>query len=171
MLDIYDKEVAALWDHGIEAHRLQAVNHVVTLVLHGLWELHKVAAGLAKVSLLPLKAYGYCGLGRADEQGERSTVPRLWGQLGLIAAALLSHHLPTCVASCTPHLGLSGTVEDRILVHRPQMLHDVIWAQDPAHLDQKHRSGWGPQVWTKAFFSFCLHHPPRPLHSPSSRWH
>lgn len=44
-------------------------------------------------------------------------------------------------ASCPPHLGLGGAVEDRVLVHSPQVLHDVIWTHNPAHLDQDTVSG------------------------------
>lgn len=61
--DVCDEEVAALGDHGPQAHTLHTSYHVVTSALHGLRELHKVAAGLAEVELLPLQALGYCGLG------------------------------------------------------------------------------------------------------------
>ena len=63
--DVCDEEVAALGDHGPEAHGLQALYHVVAAALDVLWELHKVAAGLAEVQLLPLEALSHCGLGRA----------------------------------------------------------------------------------------------------------
>lgn len=39
------------------------------------------------------------------------------------------------------HLGLGGTVEDRVLMHSPQVLHDSIWTQNPAHLEQDTVSG------------------------------
>lgn len=52
--------------------------------------------------------------------------------------------------SCPSHLGLGGAVEDRILVHCPQVLHDVIWTHDPAHLDRKTAGSSGPE---KAFLS------------------
>lgn len=44
------------------------MDHVVSGQLHGLWQLQKVAAGLSKVLLLPLKALGYCSLDRTDGQ-------------------------------------------------------------------------------------------------------
>lgn len=44
----------------------------------------------------------------------------------------LSHH----VCSYPSHLALGGTVEDRVLMHSPKVLHDVIWTHNPAHLDR-----------------------------------
>lgn len=43
---------------------------------------------------------------------------------------------PHRVFSSPPHLALGGTMEDRVLMHSLKVFHDVIWTQNPAHLDQ-----------------------------------
>lgn len=96
--------------------------------MHGLWQLQKVAAGLSKVLLLPLKALGYCSLDKADRQTDG---------LAMTCLRAFSVTFPDHGVSCLSDLGLGGAVEDGVLVHSPQVLHDVIWTHGPTHLDRE----------------------------------
>lgn len=66
------------------------------------------------------------------------------------------------------HLGLSGAVEDRVLVYSPQVLHDVIWTHDPAHLDQEIV---GSQDKRRPLSTLPLLPPATWPHLLSSPWH